>query len=301
MAKKQKSSSPANGAGAAHVRDAIARAERVTSLEPTTARPESALIELSKIVDPEHPMRETMSDEGMADLMASMAEIGLLQPVLLVPRGPLYEVVVGHRRVYSARALHWARIPAVIFPEKGIALEAARVHENYCREDVNPAEEAIYLRQLVDRYGLDEAGLCALVRRSPAWISDRWLLLQGDELVFAALRAGQIGFAVARELNRFSDRDFRRMYLDSAVRNGATAALVSRWRKDWEAQGAPTCPEVKASPTAEIEHQQATEPHRVECFMCGGHLDPWNLEVVHIHKHERAEIMRALAAQAKGA
>jgi ParB/RepB/Spo0J family partition protein len=255
----------------------------------------SDLVPVDLILEPEHPVRSTMDDTAMEELIESMMAVGLIQPVILTRKGDHFEVVCGHRRLYAARALQWAKIPAVIFNHRGIALEAARIHENEMREAVNAGDEAVYLRELVERYQLDEAGLSALVRRSPAWIAARWGLLQGDESVLQSVREGKIRLSVAQELNRIADEKYRHMYLAHAERSGYSAAIVAQWRRDWEMQGQPTVPHAPIPPQTELKQAEAAGLHVAACFLCGGYLDPWNLEVVHIHKHERAEIMRHMA------
>jgi len=264
--------------------------------QPRASR--SDLVRLDLIREPEHPARTQMDEQKMAELVDSMRSVGLLQPILLLPQGKEFEVVCGHRRLYAARELEWSTIPALIFNSPGLAVEAARIHENSMRESLNAGDEAIYLRELVDRYGLDEAGLCALVRRSPQWIADRWSLLRGDARVLQAVREGKIRLSVALELNRITDDSYRLMYLNSAARSGYSATIVAQWRREWEAQNCPSITPAAPSPTTEIEAVAEIEGYAVSCFLCGGYLDPWNLESVYIHRLERAEILRRIAAEA---
>src|SRR5579863_5763918 len=142
---------------------------------------------MAAIVEPELPARETMSDEKMQSLIESLSSIGQLYPLLVVPRTlyrlasgeivvekpadadaaevVLYEIVDGHRRFLAARSLGWQQIKVLVFAEKGVAIEAARAHSNIEREDMNPAEEAVWYRQLRDQHHLDEEQLCKLVLR----------------------------------------------------------------------------------------------------------------------------------------
>jgi ParB family chromosome partitioning protein len=252
----------------------------------------SDLVPVDLILEPEHPVRSTMDDVKMEELIDSMKTVGLIQPIILVRRADYFEVVVGHRRLYAARSLKWQHIPAVIFSNKGIAIEAARIHENELREQVNAGDEAVYLKELVERYSLDEAGLAALIKRSPSWIAARWQLLLGDPEVLQAVREGKIRLSVAQELNRITDQTYRSMYLNHAVRSGYSAAVVAEWRRQWELQNSPSLTPMGAVPQTQIEAAQTQVEHQTQCFLCGGYLDPWNLELVYIHRHERAEIIR---------
>jgi ParB family chromosome partitioning protein len=253
-------------------------------------------IRLGLIDEPDLPARETMDQDSLENLQASMAEVGLLSPIVVVVSGERFRVVAGHRRLLAARFLKWEAIRAFIYPAGWRDELAAQLHENIIREDLNPAQEAIFFAQLLERHKLDEAGLCAAVKRTPDYVAARLALLRGDERIFESLRAGHISFAVARVLNRFPDQAMRRYYFDAALRSGTSARVVEEWLRDWQANQVPGAPAAPApsAPLAPV----SVEVTPIRCFFCGGGLDPYNLVTVMIHKWELAEIQRRLAAAA---
>lgn len=266
--------------------------------EPPPAAPKLARLPMGMIDEPPLPIRESMDETKLRELQDSMAQLGLLQPILVVPREDRYEIVAGHRRWMAARELGWAEIPAIIYQSKGIACEAAKVHENAIREDVTAAEEAVYFNDLLETYKLDEAALCALVRRSPDYIADRLRLLRGGPEVFDALRARKISFAVARELNKITDPQMRNYYLDSAVNSGVSSRVVAAWVVAWRLEAlAPQTPAPAPPPVAD---SPAPEPFVLACYFCGGSKDPHNLICIYVHAWELEVIKAALAKAAKG-
>jgi len=248
---------------------------------------------LVSIDEPPRPIRETMDATKLDELARSMAQLGLLQPILVVPRGARWEIIAGHRRFMAAQQLAWTEIPAIVYAEKGLAVEAAKLHENLMREDLGAAEEATYYAQLLADHGLDEAGLCALVRHTVDYVGDRLRLLRGCDKVFAALRAKKISFGVARELNKITDAGMRTYYLDSAMRSGCSHRVAADWVQQWKAMRLTT-----PAPAAPVDGAGAEAPapaYRIACELCGGDKDPYNLVQVMIHRWEWDEVKRQLA------
>lgn len=281
--------------------------------------PQFKTLLLNDIQEPALPIRAAMDETKMQELCESMAEIGLLQPIGVKPLGTgclhcgreekahtarvqcqfymTYEIEFGHRRFIAATRLHWKEIPALVFSTEEMAEGAAMLAENNEREDITAAEEAMLFAQAQERYNLDEDGLIKRFRKSPSYIADRLALLRADREVFKALHERKINFSVARELNKIDEETYRRYYLDAAIRGGANARVVASWRQQMIAQ---TIPATGASPepVPVTEQPQPVTP-QVACCFCGGHLDPWNLVAVYIHKHELDHIQKVLKETAE--
>lgn len=252
-------------------------------------------IPLDLVADPHLPARETINPEALEDLKDSFRQLGQLSPIVVVPRGEGFEVVAGHRRLLAARELQWPSIRAMVYPAGWIDQSAAMLHENIIRENLNAAQEAVFFAQLLEEHKLDSAGLCKLVKRSDQYIGSRLDLLRKDAEVFQAVRDGKISFAVARELNRFPDETIRRYHLEQAIRSGTSSRVVEQWYNDWKSYHVPTPEGGYAQLPTPAAVEQDPSPG-IECFLCGGNKDPYNLISVLIHKWELNEIRRILAA-----
>ena len=109
--------------------------------------------------------RRHFSREQLEELAASMREHGVLEPVIVRPKGKDYELVVGERRWRAAQLAGLKVIPAIVRElEDREALELALV-ENLQREDLNPMEEAEAFRRLADEFGLTQEEIAARVGR----------------------------------------------------------------------------------------------------------------------------------------
>ena len=256
-------------------------------------------IPLDLLAEPEIPMRGSMDEASFLELKESMLQLGLLYPLIVFAKDGGYEVVDGHRRLLAARELKYLSLPCLIFRGEETAREAAKLHTMIVREALNTAEEAVYIVQLIDKYKLDEEGICKMMHRSPDYIGDRLRLLRQDKTIFTALRNKQISFATARELNKCEDENMRRYYLDAAIRSGCASRVVTEWIQNWRLGRATVDanPQVTAAPTP----APAGEVYWDHCELCGGDRDPGNLITIRVHKWEWEAFMREWERTAKGA
>ncbi|HWY55735.1 MAG TPA: ParB/RepB/Spo0J family partition protein [Terriglobales bacterium] len=252
-------------------------------------------VSLAEIDPPPIPARMAMDDGKLAELRASMQEIGLLQAIGVVAKDGRYEIEYGHRRYTCACDLGWATIECKVFTPAEIASGAAMLAENIYHEELSAAEEALLFQEHRELYGLDEAALCARFKKSPDYIGDRIRLLRGDPLVFDALSHRRITFAVARELNKCDDQAHRRYLLDVAVTTGYSSRVMADHVRQWRSSVSPQ--QAPGSPPPQAELPAPAPEYRQECCLCGGYRDPWAMVNVMIHKHEldaiREQIERA--------
>ena len=157
-------------------------------------------IPLSEIhVNPNQPRRD-VAHANLEALATSIADHGVLQPILVTETLDGYRIVAGERRVQAARLAGLERIPAVI---RQLAdreqLELALV-ENVQREDLNPIEEANAFRQLTEEFGLTQDEIARQVGRARTTITNTLRLLELDEGVQAAVADGRLSEGHARAL-----------------------------------------------------------------------------------------------------
>lgn len=126
--------------------------------------------------NPNQPRREF--DEGaLEELTASIAELGVLQPLLVRPRGSGYELIAGERRLRAAIEAGLTEVPvAIVETDDRGSLERALV-ENIQREDLNPIEEAAAYKQLMEEGGLTQEALATKLGRNRVSITNALRLL----------------------------------------------------------------------------------------------------------------------------
>jgi ParB/RepB/Spo0J family partition protein len=253
-------------------------------------------IAIALIDDPPRPMRETMDEEDLAKLAQSILEVGVIEPLVVERNGDRFTLICGHRRLIASGIAKLVCVPCIVRDRGVIDPLAVTVAENYYREDVNPAEEAAFLAELLEaRCGGDIETLAAIIHHSVAYCDDRLALIRGDQTVLAELRARHINLAVARELNRVKDDGRRLVYLDAAIRGGATAAVVRRWRADGEILGDTQMPGPAAAGT-DGQAQMIAPSSALQCFFCGDADEQSLIEVLYLHRPCKKFLQRILDA-----
>lgn len=144
--------------------------------------------------------RQLFDEEAMAELAASIAERGVLQPILVRPTDEGYELIAGERRWRAAQRAQLHEIPAIVreFDEEARA-EVALI-ENIQREDLNAIEEAEAYRRLMTGYGHSQDALGKLVGKSRSHIANLVRLLELPEPVQQMLLRYDISMGHARAI-----------------------------------------------------------------------------------------------------
>jgi ParB family chromosome partitioning protein len=155
--------------------------------------------------NPKQP-RQVFDEEAMAELMHSVREIGLLQPVVVRPVGAdRYELVMGERRWRATQQAGLSTIPAIVRQTRDDAMLRDALLENLHRSNLNPLEEAAAYQQLLDDFGCTHEQLAARIGRSRPQISNTLRLMKLPPLVQRRVAAGVSSAGHARALLGLTD------------------------------------------------------------------------------------------------
>jgi len=176
--------------------------------------------------------RKQVEEGSLSELAASIAEHGVLQPILVTHSAQGYRLIAGERRLRAAQMAGLERIPALVrSADEGVQLAWALI-ENLQRADLNPLEEAHAFRQLVDEFGLSHEEVGSRVGRSRSAIANTLRLLDLDQRVQAALAEGVITEGHGRALAGLTDPAQQAEALSQVVSGGLsvrqTEELVRR-------------------------------------------------------------------------
>ena len=163
--------------------------------------------------NPKQP-RSVFDEDDMAELVHSIREIGVLQPIVVrrIPAdqvadadGKQYELIMGERRWRATQEADLATIPAIIKDTNDDALLRDALLENRHRSQLKPLEEAAASQQLLDDFGCSHEELAQRIGRSRPQISNTLRLLKLPPLVQRRLAAGVLSAGHARALLGLSD------------------------------------------------------------------------------------------------
>jgi ParB family transcriptional regulator, chromosome partitioning protein len=150
--------------------------------------------------NPRQP-REAFDDEALAELVASVREVGVLQPVVVRELAPgRYQLVMGERRLRACRDAGLATIPAIIRETADDALLRDALLENLHRQALNPLEEAAAYQQLLQEFGATHDELADRIGRSRSQVTNTIRLLALPPSVQRRVGAGVLSAGHARAL-----------------------------------------------------------------------------------------------------
>jgi len=150
--------------------------------------------------NPRQP-RQVFDEDAMAELVHSVKEIGLLQPVVVRPAGDgHYELIMGERRWRATQEAGLDTIPAIVRETGDDALLRDALLENLHRSELNPLEEAAAYQQLLDDFGCTHEELATRIGRSRPQISNTLRLLRLSPAVQRRVAAGVLSAGHARTL-----------------------------------------------------------------------------------------------------
>ena len=190
------------GLGALLGEDVIAEAQQAQTQAAQPAEPVDAvrLIPIAQIDPNREQPRRSFDEAALNELAASIRAVGVLQPIIVAPNGERYTIIAGERRYRASRLAELDEIPAIVRDwDRQKQLEAALV-ENLQRDDLNPVEEAMGVRRLMDETGLTQEKVAERLGKSRPAVANLLRLLTLPDSVKALLREGKLSAGHARAL-----------------------------------------------------------------------------------------------------
>ncbi len=168
-----------------------------------------------------HQPRAYFDEEALATLTASVAELGVLQPILVREVGEdRYELIAGERRWRAAKRAGLPSIPVVVRAvDDVLSLEQALV-ENLHREDLNPLEEAAAYQQLMEDFELTQEAVAQKVGRSRSAVANTLRLFQLPPTIQRLVAENQLAAGHAKALLGTPDRSFQEDLAKRIVADG---------------------------------------------------------------------------------
>lgn len=187
------------------------------------------MVPLAKLTPSAFQPRVRMDDAKVAELAASVAAKGVLQPLLVRPAGDRFEIVAGERRFRAAQKAGLSSVPVVVRELSDQETLEVAVVENLQREDLTAIEEAQAYRRLME-FGLDQAGVARAVGKSRSAVANTLRLLSLPEGARTALEAGEISAGHARAILAQPEED-RDWALDQITARGLTVRQAEALRR----------------------------------------------------------------------
>jgi ParB family transcriptional regulator, chromosome partitioning protein len=149
--------------------------------------------------------RKQFSDESLRELADSIREQGIVQPLIVRPRGDAFELIAGERRWRAAQLLNLSDVPVIAREaDDRTVLELALI-ENLQRENLNPIEEALGYSQLSNQFELTQEQISAKVGKSRAAVANALRLLRLPRTIQDLIRQSQLSTGHAKAILGLAD------------------------------------------------------------------------------------------------
>lgn len=176
-----------------------------STVEEARAEGDLATVPMDRIQPNPFQPRQVFDESALDELTKSMAQSGLLQPVVLRPAGDGYEIIAGERRFRAAGNLEWKEIPAVIREVDDRTLLTLALVENLQRDALSPIDEALGYQRLIEDFGATQSDVAQLTGRDRSTVANALRLLKLPDHVQHLVHAGRLSTGHARALLQLDD------------------------------------------------------------------------------------------------
>ena len=174
-------------------------------------------VDLYKLKAREDQPRKNFDDDSLEELATSIKADGVIQPIVVRKVGDKYEIIAGESRFRASKLAGLEKVPIVV---KNVSDRKARelaLVENIQREDLNPIEEAISLKTLMEEYKLTQQELSDIVGKSRSYIANNLRLLNLSDYIKDYLIRGELSPSQGRTLLSLETEEERKKYLDKLL------------------------------------------------------------------------------------
>lgn len=189
-------------------------------LEALIGEEEEHLIEnipIDKIIpNPKQP-RETLNPESLQELVESIKSVGLLQPILVRPKGEMFEIIAGERRYHAAKVAGLKEIPAIIKDIDDQTAWDIALTENLQREDLNPIEKAKAFQYYIETFNVTQEELAKRLSISRSEVTNFLRLLQLPLDIQEEVRRGNLTYGHARALLGIDDPYIQKLLAQKVI------------------------------------------------------------------------------------
>jgi len=204
FAKKSPEAPSGQGMGSEHAYKAPGNATPTASSELVTpsvpVRSEYTFLPLTALLSMHFQSRTVQEGPEFDDLVESVKALGVLQPILVRPKGGLFEIVYGERRTAAAKKAGLHEIPARIKDLSDKEAYEIQLIENIQRKDLSDMEKARMLDMMITQFGYTQEALAKKLGKSQPWVSQHLAMLQIPENITRVIKQGELTEGQAREI-----------------------------------------------------------------------------------------------------
>lgn len=187
--------------------------------QQVTEKEKIVILDVSSIMPNPFQPREAIDQNSLEELVQSIKEKGVIQPILVRQKGDRYELIAGERRLCAAKLLNLKEIPTIVREASDEeSLEIALI-ENIQRENLNPIEQAKAYQYLINKFNITQDKLAQILGKARVSITNILRLLKLSQEIQEEIKRNKLSFAHARALLGVED---------VAVQHELTREIISK-------------------------------------------------------------------------
>ncbi len=171
--------------------------------------PGDTMMKISDIEPNREQPRKNFDKEALQELADSIKQFGIIQPIVVQKKDDYYEIIAGERRWRAAKLVKLKEVPVIIKEYSDREVMEIALIENIQRKDLNPIEEALAYKSLIDEYSLKQEELANRVSKSRTAIANSMRLLKLTDSVQNMLINDEISMGHARALLTLEQEDLQ--------------------------------------------------------------------------------------------
>jgi ParB family chromosome partitioning protein len=183
----------------------------------------------SELIDP-NPWqpRTSLTADDLGELVNSLTEHGLVQPIVVRPQGDRYQLIAGQRRLAAARQIGWADVPVRVLDVDDRQMSEIAIVENLQRRDLDAIEKATSFKRYLAAWGGTQEELAKRLSVDRSTVANLMRLLDLPTVVQERLRSGAISMGHARALLPLGDEHEQVTLADRVIADGLSVRAVER-------------------------------------------------------------------------
>ena len=190
------------------ITDKVTKSDSTSSVKPKSEHAADAvMMEISKVEPNREQPRKKFDEDALLELSESIKQFGVLQPLLVQERDDYYEIIAGERRWRAAKLANVKEVPVIIKKLTEQEIMEISLIENIQREDLNPIEEALAYKRLLEEFNLKQDEVAERVSKSRTAVTNAMRLLKLSDKVQQMVIDEMLTTGHARALLGISDQD----------------------------------------------------------------------------------------------
>lgn len=216
-------------------------------------------VSISSIEPNKKQPRRQFDKEKIDALANSIKENGLIQPIIVTPsKNGMYKIVAGERRWRASKKAGIKEIPAVIREYSDEKIAEIALVENLQREDLNPIEEALGYKTLLEEFNLTQELMSKRIGKSRSAIANSMRLLSLEDQIQKLLISGEISSGHARAILSVDDNELRLALSKRIIEDSLNVRQSESLAKQLQKKKPPSKPSKKSAYDIELENIQNT-------------------------------------------